>query len=208
MGVLKTLEKNLEINKDNIYISKKELRKSILQIRDGLSLDERTSYSKIISDKILEWNVYRECEALLIYVNFRSEADTHEIIKNALMQHKKVYCPKVIGDDMLFYQISSLNDLESGYMGIKEPVEGLDIFDYKGDNILMIMPGSVFDKAGNRIGYGKGYYDRFLAECHRRECRPVTTAIAFSVQMVENIPTESHDYKTDYIFNEKETIKI
>ena len=157
----------------------------------------------IITQNILDWDIYRECEALLTYVNFRSEVDTHEIIWDALLQHKKVYCPKVIGDDMLFYKINTLEDLKAGYMGIKEPKEGLEPFDYNDNNVLMIMPGSVFDKDGNRIGYGKGFYDRFLAECHRKGCVPVTAALGFSLQIVESIPAEEHDYKADYIFTEK-----
>ncbi len=205
---MKTLVKNSAINNRLDNLSKSQLRTAILKKRDGLSQSEYRSYSSRISDSLTTWDIYKECEELLVYVSFRSEVDTYGIISDALNQNKKVYCPKVFGDDMLFYQISSIDELKSGYMGICEPVEGLPNFDYSCCKSLVIMPGSVFDRYGNRIGYGKGYYDRFLSDCYKKGVKPVTAALAFSLQIIDEVPAEEHDFKTDYIFTEKEKIII
>ena len=204
MGVLKTLVKNSEINKESKTLSKSELRKVILKKRDELSPEEHRELSEVIAGKIFNWDVYKESESILVYVSFRSEINTYDIIKNALNEGKKVYCPKINEDDMFFYQINSLNDLMPGYMGIMEPKEGLTALKDTACKTLVLMPGSVFDKKGNRVGYGKGYYDRFLSDCRKKGLNFITSALAFSFQIVENIPAEQHDYKADYIFTEKE----
>lgn len=200
--------KNSEINKESKTLSKSELRKTILKMRDELSTEEHRELSEIIIDKIIDWDVYKDCESLLVYVSFRSEVNTYDVIRAALYTGKKVYCPKIYRDDMFFYQINSLDDLIPGYMGIMEPKEGLADFNNTGGKTLVLMPGSVFDKNGNRVGYGKGYYDRFLTDCRKKGVNLITSALAFSFQVVENIPAEEHDYKTDYIFTEKEIFEF
>lgn len=192
-------------NASNALI-KKELRNNILKKRNALSEEEYIKSSKVIGQKIKEWSVYKECTTLLTYVNFKSEVITSDIIESALKSDKKVYCPKVNRDDMFFYQINSLADLTSGYMGIMEPDDGQEAFDGILGKILILIPGSVFDKTGNRIGYGKGFYDRFLADCQNKGLETVKTALAFSCQIVEDIPAFLHDYKMDYIITEKEII--
>lgn len=198
------MEKNSVTASDGVIRSKNELRKLILQKRDGLTIEEHKKLSSMILTGIMDWNRYKNCDSMLIYVSFRSEADTYELINNALCLGKKVYCPKVSGDDMIFYRIDSTDDLVEGYMGIMEPRGGLTAFDKTEGDILVIMPGSVFDTNGNRIGYGKGFYDRFLAECQQKGIKLTTAALAFSLQVVDNIKTEEHDYKVDYIITEKE----
>lgn len=186
---------------------KKELRNNILNERNALSEEEHIKTSKEIEQKIKEWSVYKECTTLLTYVNFKSEVMTLNIIESALESGKKVYCPKVNGDDMFFYQINSLSDLTNGYMGIMEPDNTQKAFDGVLGKVLILIPGSVFDKTGNRIGYGKGFYDRFLIDCHNKGFETVKTALAFSCQIVEDIPAFKHDCKMDYIVTEKEIIK-
>lgn len=200
--------KNSETNNNKEVLSKVELRKRILKKRDELSSKEHNDFSKIITDRIIEWDKYVECESLLVYVSYRSEVNTYGIIHDALVNGKKVYCPKVNGEDMLFFRIKSLDDLTSGYMGIMEPKEGLSDFNNTEGKSLILMPGSVFDKNGNRVGYGKGYYDRFLSHCQKKGINLITSALAFSFQVVENIPAEEHDYKADFIFTEKEIFEF
>lgn len=204
---MKTLGRNSAIN-SNKDILKSRLRKEILDKRDELSRSEHKHNSRIITDKLIAWEEYKECEELLVYVSFRSEVDTYGIISDALTRNKKVYCPKVVGDDMLFYQIKSMDELVPGYMGILEPADGLPQFGFSCSKSLVIMPGSVFDRCGNRIGYGKGYYDRFLSDCYIKGIKPVTAALAFDLQLVDAVPAQDHDFKTDYIFTERETIII
>ena len=204
---MRTLATNSAISNNDI-ITKSCLRKAILNKRDVIPQNEHKKLSGMITDRLVKSDVYKECEELLVYVSFRSEADTYGIISDAFVRNKKVYCPKVVGDAMLFNQIKSLDELVPGYMGICEPVKGLPVFDYSYGKNLVIMPGSVFDRSGNRIGYGRGYYDKFLAECSGKGIKPVTAALAFELQIVDDVPAEKHDFKVDYIFTEKETIII
>lgn len=205
---MKILATNSAVSNSDNIISKNCLRKAILNKRDGLSENENEKLGRIITDSIIKSDFYKECEELLVYVSFKSEVDTYGIISDALARNKKVYCPKVFGDDMLFYQIKGIDELIPGFMGIREPVEGLPVYNYQGGSTLVIMPGSVFDRNGNRIGYGRGYYDRFLSECYCKGIKPVTAALAFDLQIVDTVPAEEHDFKVDYIFTEKETIMI
>lgn len=198
----------MEINRDTKLSKKKLLRKEILQKRDALSAEEHTNFSEIIRARIREWNVYQDCECLLAFVSFGSEVDTHNLIQEALQAGKKVYCPRVMGDDMFFYKISSFEDLVSGYRGILEPKEGLDCLDCVSDKTLLLMPGSVFDVHKNRMGYGKGFYDRFLAECEKENRKITTAALAFSLQLVETVPVEEHDYQPEFLFTEKEIFGV
>ncbi len=203
---MKIWVKSMEIKRGINQTDKKELRKKILELRDGLSAQLHSGFSSKIKENIISWDIYKECKVLLVFVSYKSEADTLGIISDALNRKKKVYCPKVFGNDMLFYEIGTVEELKKGYMGILEPDEGLPRFDFTGKNILMLMPGSVFDKDGNRIGYGKGYYDRFLMTCEDKGLVITTAGIAFSLQIVEEVPTQPHDYKVDYICTENEII--
>ena len=125
----------------------------------------------------------------------------------AFMLGKKVYCPKVIANGaesvMEFFQILSKDDLKEGYKGIKEPDAIEDRkFILSSQKAILIMPGAVFDKSGHRIGYGKGFYDRFL---HGKEnFFESKIALAYDFQVQEEIPFESHDVCADIIITEKD----
>ena len=194
----------METNRDTKSNLKKELRKEILKKRDGLSLNEREKFSSIIRNKICSWKVYQECECLLCFVSLGSEVSTHRLIEDALNDGKEVYCPKVYDKEMSFLKISSMEDLLPGYYGILEPKDELPLFRNYNSKVLLIMPGSVFDRKKNRIGYGKGFYDRFLEENVPKIKELTTAALAFSLQIVDAIPVEKHDYTPEYLFTESE----
>ena len=110
---------------------------------------------------------------------------------------------------MNFYRIFSMNDLKKGYCGIREPSgrteDLLSVYDIKTDRCLMIMPGSAFDRERNRMGYGRGYYDKYL-DAVRGESPDAfrTIGICFECQMQERIPAEYYDRKADMVITESE----
>ena len=135
---------------------KKTIRKEILKLRNSLSDEMKAYYSSIISEKILKLPVYDLFQNILIYASYQSEVITDEIIDDALKRGKNVYLPRVEGEDMSFYMISSRDELISGSFGIREPKPDENKrFDQ--EEAVMIMPLSVFDRDGNRLGYGKGF---------------------------------------------------
>ena len=132
----------------------------------------------------------------MIFASYGSEIDTSEIISEALRTGKRVYLPRVEGLEMQFYRIYSLEELTEGYRGIPEPDGTSERYLYsenEADHTLMIMPGVAFDPYRHRIGYGKGFYDRFLEGKEALSLR--TIAVGFWCQMVEEIPQEEKDIR-------------
>ncbi|MGN0430729.1 MAG: 5-formyltetrahydrofolate cyclo-ligase [Lachnospiraceae bacterium] len=174
--------------------SKKEIRKRILAKRDALTYAERFRSEILVSERILGHQWYYKAESILLFASYGSEISTEEILQDALKRGKKVYLPRVEGEDMEFYRISSKEELKEGYRGILEPDGTSERFVYgagESDKVLMIMPGAAFDIKRNRIGYGRGFYDRYLAD------KPglYTIAIGFDCQMVDCIAEEKTDIK-------------
>ncbi len=180
---------------------KSSIRKEMLIMRDGIPCEERIFYSREIKDTILGMDVVRLASNILCFAGYKSEVQTMELMGELLSLGKNIYVPRVDGDEMDFYRINSLDDLKEGFKGISEPVEtctqvfeGRDI-----EHTVMLMPGAVFAKDGSRIGYGKGYYDRYLAKCDIMN----RIALCFSIQILENIPSDVHDKKASVIVTEK-----
>lgn len=189
--------------------TKKEIRKRILSERDKIPAEDRKIQNCKIKELMLESSCYRMAEVILAYVSYRSEVDTIELIGQAFADGKQVFTPKVAGDEMEFWQIDSLEDLQSGYQGIREPEETLSFLTYqkvhRDDRILMWMPGVVFDMQRHRIGYGKGFYDRYLKSLAKDACidgKLTTIALAYQCQILAQIPYEPHDYRPDYLLTE------
>jgi len=181
--------------------TKTSIRKKILSLRDNMSDKDRTDYSKMITEIVLGLGEVCLARDILCFVGYKSEVQTIELIKELLRLGKNVYVPRVNGDDMDFYRIDSLKDLKEGYKGIPEPTETCEDI-YKGsdlEDVVMFMPGAVFDKDGSRIGYGKGFYDRYLAKYDIM----MRIALCFSVQLLESIPSDAHDKKASVIVTEK-----
>lgn len=177
-------------------ISKADIRKEVLGRRKQLSPEEREKASVMLTERILGHQWYYLSENLLGFFPYGSEIDTREILKEALSKGKKVYLPKVIGEEMQFFRISSFEELEEGYKGIMEPGGDSECFVYdelNAQRTLMLMPGVAFDENRNRIGYGKGYYDRYLQGKEALHTR--TIAVAYKCQMVERIPADELDIR-------------
>lgn len=175
--------------------TKRDIRKNIIKLRDSMTLEERSKASLLVTERILGHQWFYKADTILCFISFGSEIDTSEIIQEALLKGKKVFVPKVCGNQMNFYRISNLTELIEGYKGILEPTGESELFQYtqEKDTTLMIMPGVAFDLSRNRIGYGKGFYDRYL--CDKEELQLHTIAIGFKCQMVEEIPQEEQDIR-------------
>lgn len=178
--------------------NKKYLRKAALTERNQLSLQEREVQSHANTKMLLQDKRYKEADVLLVFASYGSEADTFELFRHALLDGKEVYFPKVISngdtEKMVFFQVRNESELVPGYKGIPEP-DGNSV-PWKpdaGKKCLMIMPGAAFDRERNRIGYGKGFYDRFLFQYP--ELQQQTIAIGYSCQLVSNIVADEYDYK-------------
>lgn len=205
------MEKNTgRIKEAEQMTDKAAVRRQMLAHRDGLSDVWRREAGAEIMDRLTALSCYQEAQAVLCYASYRSEVETDGLIKQALQEQKAVYCPKVISGSRLsqmeFYRIFSLTDLESGFRGIREPkplperqfiLSGEFIRGAFGDfpRILLIMPGAAFDRENHRIGYGGGFYDRYLERIRQAGIwdNVMTAAVAFSEQIVKSIPTEQHD---------------
>ncbi len=176
--------------------TKKDIRKRVLEIRNGLRIDELKNKSHIICKKLMSHPFFLEADVVGCYLDYRNEVQTREIIEQAWRMQKKVAVPRVEDDEMSFYYLSSFSDLREGYRGIMEPNEHT-IADMH--NALVIMPGVAFDKRRNRIGYGKGFYDKFMS----RHSGAKSIAIAFECQIVDEIERGLFDYCPDILMTEE-----
>lgn len=175
--------------------SKKDIRKRVLEKRSIISKKEWEEKSHRIYQKVVTHPFFLDADAIYCYVDYRNEVGTKNILDAAWSMRKKVAVPKVEGDSMTFYYIDSYLDLQDGYRGIPEPKAERPAQD---KNVLVVMPGAAFDKNHNRIGYGKGYYDKYV-QLHP-EFR--TIAIAFELQIIENIPADDYDICPEIIITE------
>lgn len=188
MEVLRIWGRNLE--------TKQEIRQQMRKIRCNIEAVEWRAATEIITKKVIESDSFREATDLYCYMNFDSEVETLAILEEAWRLGKDVWLPKVSRDHMDFYLVRSVSELKKSKFGILEPTG--DSEKASGDDGLMVVPGIAFDKEHYRIGYGKGYYDRYLA-AHPDLFK---IGIAFDVQIMEKVPSEEHDYKMDLIFTE------
>ncbi|WP_297630844.1 5-formyltetrahydrofolate cyclo-ligase [uncultured Clostridium sp.] len=182
-------------------IDKKFVRKTISIKRDSLNQNEKTIYDKKIIQYFIELEEYKKAENICIYVSFKSEINTREIIEIALRDRKNIYVPRVKKNrEMEFIKINSLRDLEKNKMGILEPKLNLTELVEKVD--INVLPGLAFDLERGRIGYGGGYYDRYFQNIN---C--LNVSLCYEIQIIEKIPMEKHDIKYDYLISEKGILK-
>lgn len=177
--------------------TKDELRKIVSGYRKAMSNDDVVMKSIAIIDKVLNLEEYQKAECIYCYIDFHNEVKTKPLIHRAFLDGKKVAVPKVLGEDIKFYYINGYEDLAPGYLGIYEPVCCPTAAE---TNALFLMPGVAFDKANHRIGFGKGYYDRFL----KNENNYYKIALAYNFQIFDIVPQDSHDVCPDLVITETE----
>lgn len=173
-------------------MDKKVLRKKYLKIRRNINKYNKEKYDIQIFRKIIQLEEYKKSKMVLIYASLKDEVDTIELIKYSLNSGKVVAVPKCKGRRILFYRINSLEELEEGTFGVLEP-NNKDLIK-KFENSICIVPGVAFDKENNRIGYGKGFYDRFL-----KSYNGVKIGLAYRECICDKIDSEINDIKMDKI---------
>ncbi|SCY48557.1 5-formyltetrahydrofolate cyclo-ligase [Alkaliphilus peptidifermentans] len=185
---------------------KDSLRKTILNKREALSSNFVDSNSKLIIKTLFESDFYKDAHNVMLFVSFRNEVNTYEIIQDLFLKNKRVFVPLTNPKtkELSVCEIKDYhNDLELGHFGVLEPKK--EALRLVSPTILdlIIVPGLVFDERGYRIGYGAGYYDRFLSGLPQ----VTTVSLAFEMQMVESVPNDDYDIPVKYIITEKRFIK-
>lgn len=180
--------------------TKKQIREQYVKKRRGIPFKLRQEKTEQIKEKVTAHPWFQEAACILCYVDFDAEAGTRGIIEESWKQGKKVAVPRISGDMMNFYEITSFDNLIPGTFGVLEPPADIIWEPFEG---LVIMPGVAFDRDRHRIGYGKGYYDRYL--CKRPRLK--TMAAAFDIQIAKKIPYEEHDIRPSLLVTETEIIE-
>ncbi|KPJ99468.1 MAG: hypothetical protein AMJ60_04955 [Desulfobacterales bacterium SG8_35] len=187
---------------------RQDLRKRILGARDGLTGNDRHEKSTMIMHNFLSLPEMHQWSTLFMYVNFRSEVETLELIKNCLNRRIRVAVPLVDASAVCMIPLlikDPEKDLVPGYYNIPEPDPGKSPRVEPGEIDAAVIPGSVFDIHGGRLGYGGGYYDRFLLNDAPQAKR---IGFAFELQVIEKVPVEPHDQPLDILITEKRIVNI
>lgn len=184
----------------NIKEVKQNLRAKYRQFRERMEPQHKIELDSIIQSRLLALSEYSGFDTLFTYVSKPIEVDTIALITAALANHKKVAVPRCLPEtcDMEFYYITSMDDLEKGCFGVLEPVPERCRLVPPGKTGLCIVPGLSFDAQGYRLGYGKGYYDRFLAEFNG-----FTVGICYAGCVQWNLPHGYYDRPVDVLITEK-----
>ena len=168
-------------------MDKQALRKQIREQKRAMTEEQIVSKSEKLGELFLASEAYRQAKTIYGYLPYNQEVRTVAMLEQALADGKRVAVPKCYGEEMRFIYLDDLSKVEKGYCGIPEPVEDGPVADDK--TALVLMPGLAFTKEGLRMGYGGGFYDKFLAA----EPEHPTLALCYDFQMVEHIPTEDYD---------------
>ncbi len=174
-------------------LDKKALRREIGQKKRAMAAAEIAAYSRNLAEKLYETEEYKQARAIYAYLPYNQEVRTWEIVERAWKDGKRVAVPKVYGDDMKFIYLTDLTQVAKGYSGIPEPIADEPVA--RDETALVLMPGLAFDPQGHRIGYGGGFYDKFLS----REPKHPTLALCYEFQMVEHLETEEFDIPVDTV---------
>ena len=187
-------------------MDKKEIRRLIREKKAALSRSYIEAYSAHLADLAAMQPCYREAEVIYAYLAYNEEIMTDALIRRAWADGKRVAVPKVLDQGVMeFYYIESFDGISLGYCDIPEPAgDPEQLADDK--NFLMLMPGMAYGRDHNRIGYGGGFYDRYLERKQAEGARFVTLALAYDFQILDTIPAEAHDRKVDIVIASGETI--
>lgn len=174
-------------------MDKKELRRGIRERKRAMTEEEIVNRSAALGKAFAASELYRNANTIYGYLPYNQEVRTVPMLEQALLDGKKVAVPKVIGDEMVFIYLTDLAQVEKGYAGIPEPIANEPVA--HDETALVLMPGLAFDKEGHRIGYGGGFYDRFL----EKEPNHPTLALCYEFQMLPHLETEAHDIPVDCV---------
>ena len=179
-------------------MSKRDIRLEVLEKRARMSPEERALKSRAIGDRLMKTGLWADAKTVFLYMSLPGEVETDRLIAEAWSQGKQVAVPKVTEEGLVFSKLDSFEELSEGSFHVREPREIREISDGRA---LVIMPGVAFDIKCNRIGYGKGFYDRYLFE-HREH---PAVAISFDFAVYSKIPSGPHDIKPGLIITESDS---
>lgn len=174
-------------------MDKAALRRKIREKKKAMSPEEMESRSARLGELFVQTEAYRKAKTIYGYMPYNQEVRTVPILERAIRDGKKVAVPKVYGDTMRFIYLDGLTQVEKSDMGIPEPVADEPVAEDK--TALVLMPGLAFDKTGHRIGYGGGFYDKFLTA----EPDHPTVALCYDFQMFDHLDTEEFDIPVDMV---------
>ncbi len=159
----------------------------------AMTAQEIEEKSRALGEKFAACDAYRAAKTIYGYLPYNQEVRTVPMLEQALKDGKRVAVPKCYGDEMRFISLEDLSQVAPGYAGIPEPIADGPVADDK--TALVLMPGLAFDPQGHRIGYGGGFYDRFLAE----EPNHPKVALCYDFQMLPHLETEEFDIPVDLV---------
>lgn len=174
-------------------MDKRELRRMIRDKKRAMTEEEIRRSSEALGRMLRDTDLYRQAKTIYGYLPYNQEVRTVPMLEQALLDGKQVAVPKIFGQEMKFILLPDLTQVAPGYAGIPEPIaDGPEAAD---PEALVLMPGLAFDLQGRRVGYGGGFYDKFLA----REPNHPTLALCYRFQMLPCLPTEEHDIPVDLV---------
>ena len=184
-------------------MNKTEIRKIAKQLRDDIYGNQKVKLDSSIYQKIIDSNLYKESKNIFTYISFGSEVDTKTLILKMLNDNKNIFVPKInIKDNsMEAIKITSLNQLEENCFGTLEPNTGYRVDPKEID--LIVTPGVAFDISGNRVGLGKGFYDRYFVRTSENVNK---LGLAYECQVFDKIEVDKFDIQLDYLVTEKRFI--
>ncbi|MCI7808123.1 5-formyltetrahydrofolate cyclo-ligase [bacterium] len=174
-------------------MDKKQLRRMIRERKRAMTEAEIQSRSEALAQLLYASEAYRNAKTIYGYLPYNQEVRTVPMLEQALRDGKQVAVPKVFGDEMKFLYLQDLTQVAKGYAGIPEPIADEPVAEDK--TALVLMPGLAFDPKGHRIGYGGGFYDKFLAA----EPDHPTLALCYEFQLLPKLETEEHDIPVDVV---------
>jgi 5-formyltetrahydrofolate cyclo-ligase len=174
-------------------MDKQALRKQIREQKRAMTEAQIVSKSKALGALFVASKAYQEAKTIYGYLPYNQEVRTTAMLQKALDDGKRVAVPKCYGEEMRFIYLEDLSKVEKGYCDIPEPIEDGPVAD--DPTALVLMPGLAFTERGERMGYGGGFYDKFLAS----EPNHPTLALCYDFQMVDYIPTEEFDIPVDTV---------
>lgn len=174
-------------------MDKKDLRRTIREQKRAMTQAQIEEKSCRLAELFAQSPMYQQAKTIYGYLPYNQEVRTTPMLERALAEGKKVAVPKVYGDEMRFIYLTDMTQVEKGYAGIPEPVADEPVAD--DPHALVLMPGLAFDPEGHRIGYGGGFYDKFLAA----EPEHPTLALCYDFQMLPKLETEEFDIPVDCV---------
>ena len=174
-------------------MNKQELRRAIRERKRAMTEEDIVERSNALAEKFYNTPAYQAASTIYGYLPYNQEVRTVPMLQRALDEGKRVAVPKVYGEEMRFIYLEDLTQVSKGYAGIPEPIADAPVAEDK--QALVLMPGLAFDPQGHRIGYGGGFYDRFLAQ----EPHHPTLALCYEFQMQAHLDTEEFDIPVDTV---------